>query len=89
MEQRKIKIKMAEIINDAELNGVAGGAGTVQAFVYTVQKGDCLSVLAQRYHTTVSAIMALNCNYSATRTYYIQNPDRIYIGQQILIPKTF
>ena len=81
MEERK----MAEIINDAELIEAAGGIGT-HAFQYTIRKGDCLSVLAQRYHTTVSAIMAPNSTYSPTRKYYIESPTILYADQLILIP---
>ena len=45
-------------------------------FSYTVQKGDSLSVLAQRYNTTVDAIKGLNNLVS----------DLIIVGQTLKIP---
>ncbi|MTI81747.1 MAG: LysM peptidoglycan-binding domain-containing protein [Firmicutes bacterium] len=46
--------------------------------VYTVQPGDTLSAIAQRYGVTVDAILAANPG--------ITDPDLIYVGQQIRIP---
>jgi LysM repeat protein len=46
--------------------------------VYTVKKGDTLARIAQRYGVTVQAILRANPA--------IRNPDRIYIGQRIVIP---
>ncbi|MEJ2707055.1 MAG: LysM peptidoglycan-binding domain-containing protein [Anaerolineales bacterium] len=45
---------------------------------YIVQPGDELSVLAKQYGTSVSAILAANPQ--------ITNPNRIYVGERILIP---
>ena len=67
---------MAEIINESELLNVGGGY-TGQCFVYVIQKGDCLSVLAQRYGTTVATLCELN---------NIKNPDLIYAGNKLLVP---
>lgn len=67
---------MAEIINESELLNVGGGY-TGPCFVYKIKKGDCLSVLAQRYHTTVATLCQLN---------NISNPDLIYEGHTLLIP---
>lgn len=44
---------------------------------YTVRSGDTLFNIAQRYNTTIEAILALN-----PRT----NPDRIYVGETLIIP---
>lgn len=63
-------------INDSELVNVGGGY-VGPCFVYIIQKGDCLSVLAERYHTTVRTLCQLN---------NIQNPDLIYAGHKLLIP---
>ena len=67
---------MAEIINESELLNVGGGY-TGQCFVYVIQKGDCLSVIAQRYGTTVNTLCQLN---------NIKNPNLIYAGNKLLIP---
>ena len=44
---------------------------------YTVRRGDTLSALARRYHTTVYQLVRLND---------IADPDRIYVGQVLRIP---
>ena len=70
---------MEELLNDQELEQVNGGSlysGPV--FRYTIQRGECLSVIAQRYHTTVAVLMALNP--------YITNPNKIYEGKTLLVP---
>ena len=66
---------MAEI-NVNELNEVAGGANG-NYIRYTVKSGDCLSVLAVQYHTTVAELVKIN---------NIKNPDLIRVGQVLLIP---
>ena len=48
-----------------------------KAFVYTIKWGNTLTELADEYDTTVSAIVKAN---------NIKNPNRIYIGQKIIIP---
>lgn len=44
---------------------------------YTVEKGDTLSEIANKYHTTVSALASANG---------IKDPNKIYVGQKIKIP---
>ena len=44
---------------------------------YTVVKGDILSKIAKKFNTTVDTLVILN---------RISNPDRIYIGEKILLP---
>lgn len=46
--------------------------------VYIVQKGDTLFKIAQRFGTTVDAILAVNPE--------IKDPNLIFVGQKILIP---
>ena len=54
---------MAERIRlmyEQEMEQGSGGAYTGSVFVYTVQEGDRLSVLAQRFGTSVSVIAVLS-----------------------------
>lgn len=44
---------------------------------YIVQRGDTLSRIADSLETTVAELAALN---------HLKNPDRIYVGQRLLIP---
>jgi LysM repeat protein len=46
--------------------------------VYIVQRGDTLAKIAARYHTTISALMALNG---------ISNPNKIWVGQRLRVGK--
>ena len=64
-------------IEENELSEVSGGAYVGAVFKYTIKKGDCLSVIAQRYHTTVATLVELN---------NIPNPNLIYEGHTLLIP---
>jgi LysM repeat protein len=45
---------------------------------YTIQWGDCLSVLAERFGTSVAAILAVNPE--------ITNPDLIFAGAKLTLP---
>ena len=63
-------------LNENELINVNGGAGQ-QAFVYVIKSGDCLSVIAEKYGTTVKKLCELN---------NIKNPDLIYAGNTLYIP---
>ena len=65
------------VLNDNELQQVSGGAYSGPCFLYTIKKGDCLSVIAQRYNTTVQVLKELN---------NISNPDLIFAGNTLLIP---
>ena len=65
-----------EALNENEIVEVSGGAGN-QAFVYVIKSGDCLSVIAEKYGTTVKKLCELN---------NIKNPDLIYAGNKLLVP---
>ncbi|MDX2161365.1 MAG: LysM peptidoglycan-binding domain-containing protein [bacterium] len=54
-------------------SSAAEGAGEV----YTVQPGDTLFTIAQRFGTTISAIVEAN---------ELTNPDQLRIGQELIIP---
>jgi LysM repeat protein len=53
------------------------GTASAQGSAYVVQPGDTLAVIAQRYGTSVSAIVKING---------LASPDRIYAGQRLVIP---
>lgn len=62
-------------VNDGDIRGFYGG-GSSGAQYYTVKSGDCLSVIAQKYGTTVSQLQSWNG---------INNPDLIYAGQRLRV----
>ena len=68
---------MSEVINENELVQVNGGTYVGPCFRYTIQKGDCLSVLAERYGTSVDVLCDING---------IKNPNLIYAGNTLYIP---
>ena len=65
------------LMDEQEMEQVSGGAYTGSVFVYTVQEGDRLSVLDQRFGTSVSVIADLNA---------IKSAKSIYSGMKLLIP---
>ena len=65
------------LMDEKEMEQVSGGAYAGSVFVYTVQEGDRLSVLAQRFGTSVSVIADLNA---------IKSAKSIYTGMKLLIP---
>lgn len=62
----------------AAVTGGGSGQAASAVTVYTVQSGEWLQVIAERYNTTVNAILALNPQ--------ITQPSTIRPGQQITIP---
>ncbi len=65
------------VLNESELADVTGGAYVGPCIQYTVVKGDNLTKIARRYGTTVNTLVQLN---------HIKNPNRIFVGQVLLIP---
>ena len=62
-------------VNDGDIRGFYG-SGSSSAQYYTVKSGDCLSVIAQKYGTSVSQLQSWNG---------ISNPDLIYAGQRLRV----
>ena len=62
-------------VNDGDIRGFYN-IGNSGAQYYTVKSGDCLSVIAQKYGTTVSQLQSWNG---------ISNPNLIYVGQKLRV----
>ena len=65
-------------VSDRELEQVAGGRYLGPTFVYVFQNGDKLSVLAQRFGTTVRVLLELNS---------LPKDEPIRPGTRLLIPQ--
>ena len=64
-------------LTEEEMNDVAGGAQGARAYIYTVKKGDCLSVIAQNLGVKMQKLIDWNAaKYPSLR----KNPDYIQIG---------
>lgn len=70
-------IEYVQALAENEMQEVNGGTYSGACFVYVIKKGDCLSVIAQRYGTTVELLCELN---------NISNPNLIYAGNKLLVP---
>lgn len=65
-------------LDDRKLEQVAGGRYIGPTFVYVVQDGDTLPLLAQRFGTTVKVLRELNS---------IQDPKSFQVGLRLLLPQ--
>ena len=65
-------------INDQEMTRVSGGRYLGPTFVYVIQEGDSLPLLAQRFGTTVRLLREINS---------LQDPSRFRVGLRLLIPQ--
>ena len=68
-----------EALADDVLEKVSGGAYNGAVFMYTLQPGDKLSVLAHRFGTTVRILQELN-NLT-------DDPDQLRPGRTLMIPQ--
>ena len=68
-----------EALADDMLEKVSGGAYNGAVFMYTLQPGDKLSVLAHRFGTTVRILQELN-NLT-------DDPDQLRPGRTLMIPQ--
>ena len=67
---------MAEI-NTENMEKVSGGATTQKYIRYTIQSGDTLWAISQKYDTDVDTLVKLN---------NIKDRNKIYPNQVILVP---
>ena len=65
-------------LDERELEQAAGGRFLGPTFVYVLQEGDSLSLLAQRFGTTVRVLRELN---------EISDLNEIRPGMRLLIPQ--
>lgn len=75
-EDRKNRLTQAGYDYTAVQNKVNEILGATQPIVYTVQAGDTLSGIAQKYGTTYQELARKN---------NIDNPNLIYVGQKLII----
>ncbi|MBR6840554.1 MAG: LysM peptidoglycan-binding domain-containing protein [Oscillospiraceae bacterium] len=68
-----------EALADDVLEKVSGGAYNGAVFMYTLQPGDKLSVLAHRFGTTVRILQELND--------LTDDPDQLRPGRTLMIPQ--
>ena len=70
-------------LEDKELEEVSGGNNGVTANpvgrykIHVVKNGECLSLIAVKYGTTVEILAKLN---------NIPNPDVLRVGQKLMVP---
>ena len=77
MKEQVLSEQRAQL-QDSELASISGGIYTGPVFMYIIQPGDSLSVLAHRFGTTVRVLTELNS---------ITDPNRIRSGATIMIPQ--
>ena len=66
------------LMDDESLEQVAGGRYIGPTFVYVIQNGDSLPILAQRFGTTVRLLRGLNG---------LKDPRGLVPGMRLLIPQ--
>ena len=69
---------LRELLTDEEIEQVAGGKYRGAVFMYTIQPGETLAVLAHRFSTTVRILRELND---------INDAEQVKAGATIMIPQ--
>ena len=77
MNERK-QAPLLTALDDTELGKVSGGKYQGAVFMYTIQPGETLSVLAHRFGTTVRILCELNS---------IIDASQVRAGATIMIPQ--
>lgn len=77
MSERNTTV-LRQPLTDDEVGAVAGGKYRGAVFMYTIQPGETLAVLAHRFGTTVRVLRELND---------ITDPAQVKAGTTILIPQ--
>ena len=81
LETKQVLLRALRVLAVLVLGGLWSAAPALaeETRAYTVQPGDTLYRLSQRFGTTVEALVALND---------IRDPDLILVGQVLLVPET-
>lgn len=82
MQYRKPEAPVLAVSGGGAQTGRDDGTGASQARTYTVQKGDTLWGIAQKYYGTGREYQRL----AGANSEQIQNPNLIYPGQVLIIP---
>ena len=69
---------LRELLTDEEIEQVAGGKYRGAVFMYTIEPGETLAVLAHRFGTTVRILRELND---------ITDAEQVKAGATIMIPQ--
>ncbi|MBO5555989.1 MAG: LysM peptidoglycan-binding domain-containing protein [Oscillospiraceae bacterium] len=69
---------LLQALRDEDVEPVAGGRYRGAVFMYTIQPGETLAVLAHRFGTTVRVLRELNAITAA---------DQVKVGSTIAIPQ--
>ncbi|MYA33486.1 MAG: LysM peptidoglycan-binding domain-containing protein [Gemmatimonadales bacterium] len=75
---RSARASRASIAQSSNVRPIAARTNAEGTTVVTVQRGQTLDVIAQRYGVSVAALRAANGNV---------NPRRLQIGQELLVPR--
>ena len=70
------ELKNVQALDDNEMNEATGGAGQARWIQYTIQRGDTLNKIANRFGVSVSNL----CQWNG-----ISNSDLIMVGQRLSI----
>ena len=82
-EEKTVTAEAIAEVDNAQLNEVAAAeAAPVAAQTYTVQHGDTLSKISERYFGNSHSYMKI---YEANRD-KLSDPDKIQVGQELTIP---
>lgn len=76
------KPDFSNVVSGADTVAGGGGGGSTGARTYTIEKGDTLSAIAQRFYGKARYWRQIHEANSAQ----IENPDRILPGQVITLP---
>ncbi len=72
-----------EGVGEVQYDGLVGPESTVEIEYYEIAPGDTLSAISKKFYNNANEYMKI---FEANRE-VIKDPDKIYVGQKIRIPK--